>query len=826
MRLFRQSNQAIPILCGLVSGALPSRLPGLASSLFSRSIALFFLIALATNVMSENSPNSLVLDTEWYNLGANVDYLEDKNSEYSFQQIIEGPLSNRFTRSEQTLFNIGYTSSTYWIRFPLRIKADADKKLIRYLEIDHRVLSEISIYQISRGREFELDLTRSKHITEPSAESFSSYLFPLEIETNIEHLFFVKVRSYSSIRVPIYLWDPKNFMIQKTTERIFYGILYGIMFGLSLYNIFIYFSVKQQSYLYYSLYVLTMLVMISTINGIAFQYLWENFAWFSSRAPIIIGAFQNYFMIQFTRRFLRTEQNCGIEDKVLRAVSFASILLLLLFFNDETSRLLAGFYSLLALIYIPICWVAGVHCYKKKVKEARFYLLGWSFLVVTMLVFIASIYGIVPINFYTQHAIEFGLICEVLLFSFALADRINVMSEEKHQLQIEKLELSHQSHRLKDEFLATISHEFRTPMNGVMGGLQMVNRLELPKELGRYLDLVSDSAHKMINIVDNMLMFSELQSGSVRLNLTPFIHEDLIKNISSTFNEQCCTRNLQFKLELCGNKDELMIGDISKIEQVLFQVFDNAIKFTSQGEITFSVSLLDSLQEGRRGYRYSISDTGIGIEENMEGVVFEYFSQIDASSTRSHGGLGIGLAISKALIKLSGGNIGYKSNEAEGTTFVVENYYDILSSPEEIESYHNVKYPSTDKPRDKIKILIVEDNKVNQMTINSMLKKMGYQTVVADNGKIGVEMAEREEPDLILMDCQMPVMDGYEATKSIREGASSINKIPIIAVTANTTSEDRSKCYEAGMDDFLKKPVNKKELDQHICQCLSKRVSH
>lgn len=777
-------------------------------------IYLVILLCLLTGYCYGQDAPPLVLNIETtrYNIGANLQYLEDKDSDYDIEQITQPNLSKSFQVSDKKVFNVGFSASTFWFRLPFRVNSNSDEKIIRYLEINYRVLGNASLYQqLENGsiRRVNQGIGRAENQANPA---FSSHLFPITINTNQDYHFFLRVNSASSIKVPIYYWHPQEFLRHETNKRIFYGIMYGIMLGLCLYNLSIFLSSRQKSYLYYSVYVLSMLGLISTINGIAIQYFWHQLPWLANQSTVILSAIQIYATTQFTRLFLRTSDNCKYEDKILNLSSFCAISSLALLAIDGTHHILVYLYSILCVIYAPTCLIAGFHCYLKKVKEARFYLLGWSFLIVAMITFLAGIYNLVPLNFFTEHAIEIGLVAEVLLFSFALADRINILQQSTQVLQQEKLSLANQSNRLKDEFLATISHEFRTPMNGIIGGLQIIKHYDLPDELHKHLDLVTDSSQKMINIVDNILTFSEAQSGLLDLNTTTFSHGALIEKITHIFQNQCATRNIQFDKYICAEADCIINADCNKIEQVLFQVFDNAVKFTAQGKISFSVSPLENSHANKIAFKYSIADTGVGIDTDGEGEIFDYFKQVDSSSTRRYGGLGIGLAISKALLNLMKGTISYQKNQPEGTIFTIEIAYELIS-----EIRHPTQAAYNTIPRAEKKILIVEDNRVNQLIIDSTVKKLGFQTLLAENGKIAFELTQSEKPDLILMDCQMPEMDGYEATRAIRAGKDECRNVPIIAVTANATSNDRAKCFEAGMNDFIKKPVNKHELDERIC---------
>ena len=390
--------------------------------------------------------------------------------------------------------------------------------------------------------------------------------------------------------------------------------------------------------------------------------------------------------------------------------------------------------------------------------------------------------------------------------------RAQEIQETNKQLRILNEELSIakeaalSSSRLKSEFLANMSHEIRTPMNGVLGLAGLMLETKLDSEQMHYTTGIRKSAESLLTIINDILDFSKIEAGKLLFEEIDFQFQILIQDIREAFMIATEEKGLSFVTEVDPKIAHVLNGDPGRLQQVLRNLISNAIKFTQKGTITLRAKLL-SESNGRSKIRFEIQDTGIGISPEAQAKLFEKFSQADQTVTRRYGGTGLGLSICKNLIHIMDGEIGLNSEVNEGTTFWFTAEFKIGDTKSvKTDQTHN------DLPQAKLhgRVLVAEDNATNQLIALKLLAIVGCHADVVGNGLEAINAFKSFPYDLILMDCQMPELDGFDATKAIREIEKQQNKspIPIIALTASAMSADKEICLQIGMTDYLTKPVN------------------
>jgi CheY-like chemotaxis protein len=416
--------------------------------------------------------------------------------------------------------------------------------------------------------------------------------------------------------------------------------------------------------------------------------------------------------------------------------------------------------------------------------------------------------------------------------------------ERKNEELESALVTAREATQLKSRFLANMSHEIRTPMNGVLGMTDFLLGTSLTAEQQEFAGSIKKSADALLTLINDILDLSRIEAGKLRLDRIPFSLAATVEESSSLFALQARTKGLDFSIAVSGDLPDMLVGDAGRIRQVLTNLIGNAVKFTDSGRIDVEAEMVRPTEDGFL-IRFSVRDTGIGIPPEQQSRLFESFTQGDGSSTRKYGGTGLGLSISKQLVELMDGELGVESRPGEGSRFWFTASFGKAAvvapaapprrpipvpvpAPAVPLSPVAPKLPipspkpgtvtpqkSNGSPR-KLWVLLAEDNEINQRIALRLLEKLGLGADAVDNGRAAVEALAQKNYDMVLMDCMMPEMDGFEATAVIRNRERGKGHIPICALTANAMEGDREKCLAAGMDDYISKPVGLDKLREVV----------
>ena len=761
----------------------------------------FFCRAVATESLVTNQNQAK------YNLDKFLYILEDSDGNWTLEDVTSHPIASKFKKNNSIAPTFGYTSSAIWARFELENPLNEQQTF--NLQIDFPLLEYIEFYTLNDSGHS----LRHAGIAYPFSHRnnvYRTHVFDIRVEPKATKTFYLRISGEETIQLPLFLWKPEALQAHVQNEQYGLGLYYGIIIVMCFYNFFLFVFVRDISYLYYVVYISFLGLFAFSQNGLAFQYLWPDSIylakWFN---PAGCGAVL-ISVILFSRHFLHTKAHAPTADKLLKAqaIMVSLIYLCIAAGSFHLSAFVAG---ALSLAVIATLISASITSLKQGFKPALYFIIAFASVILGALLYVLKTFGVLPTHFVTNYGIQIGSVLEIVLLSLGLASRINTLKEEKLQAEQEALQAAISANRQKDDFMSTITHELLTPINGIQLSLALLEK-SIPNEHGKeYLATANDSTRHLLILVESMFAFSEARSGTMNVVRVKTNLYSLICDAIEQFEVLLDKNRVQLSLNWNPETPVWILCDKSKLSMVVSQLIKNACTYTHVGEIICACNISKGSQ-GKDYLTFSISDTGIGISPEMQGMIFEGFTQADSSANRKYGGMGIGLSIARDVLNLMGGTLELKSEFSKGSVFTLKVPIEI-STEEQLTGIETVKTNEKIEPRNKnCEILVVEDNPVNMILLCKTLEKNNYTHISAHHGEEALDQLQKN-PNIsaILMDCQMPVMDGFEATKKIR-AMEQFQTLPIIAVTANVSDTDRRKCLDVGMSDYLAKPVKMEAL--------------
>ena len=657
----------------------------------------------------------------------------------------------------------------------------------------------------------------------------------VNLDPHLDYQLVIRLSSPYFVRAPVVVLRPRADYQQLVARENFLIIgSLGALGALAIFNFFIYSFTRNRSYLYYALYV----VAFALAWGTAFNVLADLFDFRDARFHYIPFFLLPVFSTLFYLSFLRLREVAPTLAAISRINLIVPFLLMpscifALGWAHKLATIVSSFWIILALICGIVAWRRGF-------RPARFFVLGFVAVLAPALMIIPANLGLISsaeIN--TPLLSLVGGTVDALLLAFALADEIRILRDKMEQsvatrtqelvranaaLTVAK-EHAEVVSRHRIDFLSAMSHDIRTPLAGVIGMLKLGLRdSAVQGRTGEYLRIGLHNSESLLAILNDILDFSKIDAGKLTLESTSFRLSGLIADAAGILQGQADEKGLALRVKMADGLPEFVEGDPTRIRQILVNLLGNAIKFTERGEVRLTVAA-DAPHGRITPISFAVRDTGPGIEPDVLARLFQKFEQADHSTTRRYGGTGLGLAICKELVDLMGGSIAVESQPGAGSRFAFTLPLGAGAAPPVARPD-----PRHERHAHRLHVLCAEDMRTNQIIIGALLEAMGHRVDIVENGVEALRALAGEDYDMVLMDIRMPVMDGEQATRTIRAprpGALMVRdaRIPIIALTANASAHDNARYIAAGMDGFLSKPVDEARLFEAIQQTIDKLLA-
>lgn len=746
-------------------------------------------------------------------LGQSLSYYCDNTNQLSLAQVKQQPFNS--LQKEEVSF--GFNQPSCWFKFTLQNQTYTPINLV--LSSDFNIFDQIQLF-IKFGDGYLIKSVGDSIFYNTRELKTRTLAIPFQIAPKSQTEYYIKAQTSGNFYLPFQINNYANFISQSQKIETLVSITYGIVTGLFLYHLFLVFLTKEKVQLLYILYVGFTLLFFASEQGSLFQ-LWPNSPQWNNLSVYSFAFFALSAGTLFSRLFLNTKKN-KIIHPLLKWLSFFLAVCAVFHFLLPTS-FVANITSLMGLVVILLLFSIAIKRHFDGFKEAKLFIFAWGVLLMMGAAMIIMMQiGAKNISYIILGA-QFSFAAQQVLLSIGLAQRINSLKRDKEEKEKEAA-IALAENQAKTDFLARMSHEIRTPMNAVIGVAQLLEATTLNSSQQHYINLLKNSGKLLLGIINDILDYAKITSGSIELEQTPF---NLPKLLSST--HQILSTNVQHKdIDLIFDIDQdipsWIEGDPIRLQQILFNLLSNAIKFTHHGSVRLQAKRIFQVDRNTVKLQIIISDTGIGLNKAQIKDVFSAFHQADASTTRKYGGTGLGLAISKQLIEVMKGSITVTSQLGKGTQFTLLLPVTLTQELPTITNPIQPILPWGDFS--KLKVLLTEDNSVNQLIISALLKQIGIDAEIAPNGEEAFSLVSKQTTpfDLILMDCEMPILDGLEATRHIRAWEQSLQRKPIyiIALTAHALPEYHKRCLAAGMNDYLTKPLLLEQLMTKLLPLVNK----
>lgn len=746
----------------------------------------------------------VLVDTQVvYPLLPYVEVLEDQDRTLTIEDVQSETIGAQFVLAGEDHGGFSRVQSAYWVRFTVENRsAQNEDWMLAFL---WPMIGQIELFVPNDGH-FEKRQSGANFPFYEREIVHRAFIFPIQIESNTQQTIYLRLTSHGFFPLSLSFYTTHVFVEKNAEEQFVLGLFYGLILVMAGYNTFLYFSLRDTAYLYYVLFTISVGIMEATFDGFAYQYIWPQSAWWNQNATPAFSVLGFIAFMRFSQIFLNSQY---YAPRLHRAIYifvgyyFCSIVLQISVGGVVNyPPILSDVINVMNVIGVFLFMWLGIRCWNLGYEPARFYLIAFAIPMFIFSYVILTELGVFSLNFLSLYGIHVGMGLQVILFSLALANRINTLRGEKEreertsQAAHLKVLAAEEANQSKSEFLANMSHQIRTPMHAILGYAQILRRaVGLPREHRQAVETIENSGNHLLSLINEVLDLSKIEAGRMDMHRTDFDLNGLVLGVEVMFRLRSSQKGLALHMEPVDGDAVWVQGDEGKLNQVLINLVGNAVKYTQSGEVVLRVRRQDN-----DVYLFEVLDTGPGIPKAAQSVVFEPFQQ-GIEGLREGGGTGLGLVIARRLVELMGGQLDLESEPEQGTRFFFSLNLPSAQMGETRQARQIVGLTSGQT----VRALVVDDVQENRDVLCQLLLDIGVMVEQAISGKEAIEKVAQMRPDIVFMDIRMPEMDGVDATKYIREMING-GDVKVVAVSASVFAHEQERYLNAGFDGFLEKP--------------------